>query len=104
VYHALIQSVNRKGTTMEYLSDSIVSRQVQFRIAKGFGTFFAANFTIAFLCLGVSGQSYTIQWNDDLATNNWAFYTNFIGSGAVFQFQIPVMAIPPQNFFRVREP
>jgi hypothetical protein len=52
----------------------------------------------------VSGQSYTIQWNDDLATNNWAFYTNITGDGSVFQFQTPVMAIPPQNFFRVREP
>jgi hypothetical protein len=52
----------------------------------------------------VSGQSYTIEWNDDLSTNNWAFYTNFIGSGAVFQFQAPVMASPPQNFFRVVEP
>jgi hypothetical protein len=52
----------------------------------------------------VSGQSYTIQWNDDLATNNWAFYTNFIGSGAVFQFQTPVMASPPQKFFRVLQP
>jgi hypothetical protein len=52
----------------------------------------------------VSGQSYTVEWNDDLTTNNWAFYTNFIGSGAVFQFQVPVMANPAQNFYRVREP
>jgi len=52
----------------------------------------------------VSGQSYTIQSNDDLTTNNWAFYTNIAGNGSVFQFQTPVMAIPPQNFFRVREP
>ena len=52
----------------------------------------------------VSGQNYTIQRNDDLTTNNWAFYTNFIGSGRIFQFQIPVMASPPQKFFRVVEP
>ena len=52
----------------------------------------------------VSGQSYTIEWNDDLTTNNWAFYTNFTGNGVVFQFQVPVMTNPPQNFYRVREP
>jgi hypothetical protein len=52
----------------------------------------------------VSGQSYTIQMNDNLRTNKWAFYTNITGNGSVFQFQIPVMTIPAQNFFRVREP
>ena len=52
----------------------------------------------------VSGQSYTIQRNDNLTTNNWAFYTNITGNGSVFQFQIPIMTIPAQNFFRVREP
>jgi hypothetical protein len=52
----------------------------------------------------ISGQSYTIQSNDDLATNNWAFYTNFIGDGSMLQFQTPVLATPALNFFRVREP
>ncbi len=52
----------------------------------------------------VSGQSYTIQRNDILTSTNWVYYTNITGSGALFQFQTPVPAIPAQRFFRVRQP
>jgi hypothetical protein len=51
-----------------------------------------------------SNQSYTIQRNDVLTTTNWIDYTNFIGSGSTFQFQIPVTTTPAHRFFRVREP
>jgi uncharacterized delta-60 repeat protein len=51
-----------------------------------------------------SGQSYTVQRNDDLTTTNWIFYTNIIGSGSVFQFQTPVTTTPAQRFFRISEP
>jgi Kelch motif/Galactose oxidase, central domain len=51
-----------------------------------------------------SGQSYTVQGNDDLTTTNWVFYTNIIGSGSLYQFQVPVTATPPHRFFRVSEP
>jgi hypothetical protein len=52
----------------------------------------------------ISGESYTIQTNDDLSTTNWGFYTNIIGSGTVFQFQTPVLATPARNFYRILEP
>ena len=51
----------------------------------------------------VSNQSYTIQRNDDLATANWIFYTNFTGNGSLMQVLTPVTNAP-HRFFRVREP
>jgi BspA type Leucine rich repeat region (6 copies) len=51
-----------------------------------------------------ANQSYTIQQNTNLATTNWTFFTNIVGSGSLFQFQTPSMITPAQNFFRVREP
>jgi hypothetical protein len=62
------------------------------------GTNFVFQFATA------SGQSYTIQRNDDLTTTNWVYYTNLVGSGSVVQFQTPVTATPSKRFFRVREP
>ena len=51
-----------------------------------------------------SGQNYTVQRNDDLTTTNWVFYTNIVGDGSAFQFQVPITATPPKRFFRVRQP
>ncbi len=51
-----------------------------------------------------SGQSYTIQGNDDLTTTNWVFYTNIVGNGSTIQFRVPVTVTPPQRFFRIWEP
>jgi hypothetical protein len=51
-----------------------------------------------------SGQSYTIQRNDDLTTTNWVFYTNIVGTGSAMQVQVPVTVTPAKRFFRVREP
>ena len=51
----------------------------------------------------VTNQSYTIQQNTNLATQNWFFVTNFLGNGSVFQFVAPVSATP-QSVFRVRQP
>lgn len=50
----------------------------------------------------VSGQSYTVQQNSNLGTNNWSLFTNFTGSGSLFQFAAPVTN--SLDFFRVREP
>ena len=51
----------------------------------------------------VSNQSYTIQRNDDLATTNWVFYTNFTGNGSLLQLVSPVTNAP-QRYFRLRQP
>jgi len=51
----------------------------------------------------VNSQSYTVQRNDDLATTNWVFYTNFTGDGSLMQVVAPVTNAP-RRFFRVREP
>jgi len=59
------------------------------------------NLTFAFSTL--TNQSYTIQQNTNLATSNWIFYSNFIGTGSLMQVIAPETNIP-QLFFRVREP
>jgi hypothetical protein len=51
-----------------------------------------------------SGQSYTVQWNNDVTTTNWVFYTNIVGNGSAIQAQVPVTAAPSKRFFRIREP
>jgi hypothetical protein len=61
-----------------------------------------ANFLFQFAT--ASSQSYTIQRNDDLATTNWVFYTNIVGTGSAMQVQVPVTVTPAKRFFRVREP
>ena len=50
-----------------------------------------------------AGQSYTVQQSSDLASTNWAPYTNFIGDGSTFQFAVPIGG-GAKSFFRVREP
>jgi len=62
------------------------------------GTNFVFQFATA------SGQSYTVQQNDDLATTNWVFYTNLIGTGSAIQLQAPATGTPAKRFFRIREP
>jgi hypothetical protein len=59
------------------------------------------NFTFFFGTM--SNQSYTVQRNDDLATTNWVFYTNFTGNGSLMQVVAPVTNAP-RRFFRGREP
>jgi hypothetical protein len=51
----------------------------------------------------ISGQSYTVQKTDDLVTTNWTFYTNFTGSGDLYEFITPVTNVA-KRFFRIREP
>jgi uncharacterized repeat protein (TIGR03803 family) len=48
----------------------------------------------------VSGQTYFVEQNVDLATTNWTTYTNLTGDGALAQFTISTTI--PQQFFRVR--
>jgi hypothetical protein len=61
------------------------------------GTNYTFNFST------VSGQSYTVQQNTNLATTNWIFCTNIIGNGSLYQFQTPVSS-NHQQFFRVSAP
>jgi hypothetical protein len=49
-----------------------------------------------------NGQSYTLYYNDNLATSNWLPYTNVTGSGATLQLSVPVTN--SQRFFRISEP
>ena len=51
----------------------------------------------------MNNQSYTVQHDDNLATTNWVFYTNFTGNGSLLQLSAPVTNTP-RRFFRVREP
>ena len=51
----------------------------------------------------VNNQSYIVQHNDDLATINWVFDTNFTGNGSLMQVVTPVTNVP-MRFFRVWEP
>jgi hypothetical protein len=51
----------------------------------------------------VSNRSYTVQFNDDLTTTNWLFYTDMLGNGGLMGFATrPTDS--PQRFFRVRQP
>jgi hypothetical protein len=75
---------------------------VQILSPQRVGTNFIFQFATA------SGQSYTVQRNDDLTTTNWVFYTNIVGTGSAMQVQVPAMVTPAKRFFRavfrVREP
>jgi hypothetical protein len=51
----------------------------------------------------VSNQSYTVEWNTNLASTNWMFQTNLIGDGSILQFTTPATNAT-QNFFRARQP
>jgi hypothetical protein len=51
----------------------------------------------------VSGQSYIVQQNTNLAATNWTPYTNITGNGSLYQFATPVTNIL-QRFFRLGVP
>jgi len=51
----------------------------------------------------VSGQSYTLYYNNDLTTSNWQPYTNVTGNGGTMQFTVPINN-SAQSFFRVSQP
>jgi hypothetical protein len=51
----------------------------------------------------VSGQSYTLLYNNNLATTNWLPYTNITGNGAMQQLAVPITNAA-QRFFRLSEP
>ncbi len=57
---------------------------------------------LAFTLATVANQSYTLQQTTNLAAASWQPYTNFLGSGAVLQFTIPITN--RQQFFRLRQP
>jgi len=50
----------------------------------------------------ISNRSYTVQTNNNLASTNWMFYTNFTGNGSFQTITLP--ATSPKTFIRVREP
>ncbi|MGD0814644.1 MAG: choice-of-anchor tandem repeat GloVer-containing protein [Verrucomicrobiota bacterium] len=51
----------------------------------------------------VSGQSYTIVECTNLSSGQWCFYTNLMGAGIPWQFNLPTNQGSSQ-FFQVREP
>jgi hypothetical protein len=51
----------------------------------------------------VNGQSYTLYYNDNLATTNWLPCTNVTGNGASLQLTVPITN-STQRFFRISEP
>ena len=107
-FGAFFLSVNLPaGFSVAYTNNSVVlivtgPVAVEILSSQRVGTNFVFQFATA------SGQSYTIQRNDDLATTNWVFYTNLVGTGSAIQVQAPVTVTPAKRFFRavfrVREP
>jgi hypothetical protein len=59
------------------------------------------NFTCSFQT--EAGQSYTVEYNDDLNPANWEDYYTLSGDGSLVQCLMP-MTNSPQRFFRVRQP
>ncbi len=58
------------------------------------------------LCLSfqsVSNLTYAAEYNDDLRSSNWLFYSRLAGDGTQISFQVP-MANRTQRFFRLRQP
>jgi hypothetical protein len=51
----------------------------------------------------VNGQSYTLYYNNNLATTNWLPYTNVTGNGGTLQLTVPVTN-SAQRFFRISQP
>jgi hypothetical protein len=51
----------------------------------------------------VSGQGYTLYYNNSLSTTNWLPYTNLTGNGATLQLSVPV-STSSQRFFRISQP
>jgi hypothetical protein len=91
------------GFSVAYTNNSVVlivtgPVPVEILSSQRVGTNFVFQFATA------SGQSYTVQQNDDLATTNWVFYTNLIGTGSAMQVQTPITVTPAKRFFRLREP
>jgi hypothetical protein len=91
------------GFSVAYTNNSVVlivtgPVPVEILSSQRVGTNFVFQFATA------SGQSYTVQRNDDLATTNWVFYTNLIGTGSAMQVQTPITVTPAKRFFRLREP
>jgi hypothetical protein len=60
-----------------------------------------SNGNLVFSFATVSNRSYTVQFNDDLATTNWLFYTDLTGNGGIMGFATrPTDSL--QRYFRVR--
>ncbi|MGA2555263.1 MAG: hypothetical protein ABSG04_03220 [Verrucomicrobiota bacterium] len=51
----------------------------------------------------ITNRSYTVQYNDNLATGSWTFLTNFIGNGSFWQ-PTGLSPLVAQRFFRVTNP
>jgi len=91
-----------KGLSVLYTNNSVflvVTSAVPAQIVKPA----LSNGNLVFSFETVSGQSYTIQRNDDLATTNWVFYTNLSGNGSLMQVVLPVKN-NAHRFFRARQP
>jgi hypothetical protein len=59
--------------------------------------------TFQFSFQSANGQSYTLYYNNSVATTNWLPYTNVTGNGATLQLSVPVTN-SSQRFFRISQP
>ncbi len=62
-----------------------------------------SNGNLVFTFATVSNRSYTVQFNDDLTTTNWLFYTDMVGNGGLMGFATRATD-SSHRFFRVRQP
>jgi hypothetical protein len=90
------------GIAVTYSNNSVFLTVTGTVTGKLVGPAIAGN-NFTFSVVTVSNQSYTIQRNDNLATTNWMFYTNFTGDGSLLQLVSPVTNAP-QRYFRLRQP
>jgi len=51
----------------------------------------------------VNNQAYSVQYSDDLSSQNWTLYTNFTGNGSFWQV-VATTTLAPHRFFRVSQP
>ncbi len=51
----------------------------------------------------ISGQSYTLQTNDDLTEAAWGDFISLVGNGSTIEFAVPVTNVPTR-LFRLRQP
>ena len=90
------------GIAVTYSNNSVFLTVTGPVMGKLVGPALAGN-NFTFSVVTVSNQSYTIQRNDNLATTNWVFYTNFTSDGSLMQLVSPVTNAP-QRYFRLRQP
>jgi uncharacterized repeat protein (TIGR03803 family) len=94
---ALEGGTNGEGTVFALTLPGVTASPVQISSTQASGGSFNLSFP------SVSGQNYTLYYNDNLATTNWLPYTNVSGNGGTLQLTVPTTN-SVQRFFRISEP